>query len=430
MKKVLFFICAIATLPVFSQSRAIAFKGATIHTAVGKPIVNGVIIIQNGKLVKVGDADTKIPANAEIRDVTGKIIIPGLVDTHSHLGGPSGGDQSSALHPDARALDAINPTSDGWKKALAGGVTTLNVMPGSGHLMSGQTVYLKMREGVTIEDLLITNEKGVTGGMKMANGTNSIRSEGGLFPGTRSKAAALDRDLFVKAEEYKRKVEAAGKNAEKLPPIDLRYESLIDVLNGKKIVHFHSHKAYDILTAIRLSKEFGFRMVLQHVSEGYKIAKQIAEAGIPCSIINIDAPGGKAEAINLWWGNGNALYRAGVLTAIHTDDGITDSRLLLRSAAFMIREGLPQNEALKALTINGAKMLDLSNSVGSLEPGKDADLVILSGNPFSVYTHVLETWVEGVQRFDRNKPEDKAYATGGYKVYDANRGELHHHENE
>lgn len=412
-----------------AQTTAVAIKGATIYTAKGLPLQNGVLVVQNGKILKVGDANTAIPSGAQVIDAAGKVILPGIVDTHSHLGGPQGGDNSAALNPDTRALDAVNPTSDGFKKALAGGITTINVMPGSGHLMSGQTIYVKMREGTTIEDLLLTNDKGVYGGLKMANGTNPMRGTPG-FPGTRSKSAAMARDLFVKAVEYKKKIDKAGKDSSKRPERDLRMESLVEVLQGKRVVHFHTHKANDILTAIRIGQEFGFKPVLQHVTEGYMVAKEIAAAQLPCSIINVDAPGGKLEAMNLWAGNGAELVKAGVLTAIHTDDGVTDSRFLLRSAAISVREGMSRDEAVKALTINGAKMLDLEKRVGSLEAGKDADFIVLSGDPFSVYTKVLQTWVEGVKRFDLSNPADKAYAVGGYKVYDADRGELHHHEGE
>ncbi|HWI89728.1 MAG TPA: hypothetical protein VNT20_00580, partial [Flavisolibacter sp.] len=308
-----------------AQKSLVAVKGGLIYTVTGNPISNGVLIVQNGKILKVGDASTKIPSNAEIIDATGKVIMPGIVDTHSHLGGPEGGDNSAALNPDARVLDAVNPTSDGFKKALAGGLTTLNVMPGSGFLMSGQTIYIKMREGVTIEDLLIVNDKGVYGGMKMANGTNPMRGTAG-FPGTRSKEAAMDRDLFLKAVEYKKKIDKAGKDSSKMPERDLKMEAMVEVLERKRIVHFHTHKSIDILTCLRLQKEFGFRLVLHHVTEGYKVAKEIAAAKVPCSIINIDAPGGKAEAIDFWMGNGATLVKQGVMVAVHTDDPITDSR--------------------------------------------------------------------------------------------------------
>ena len=408
-------LCLLASTAM-AQQRTLAITGALIYTAAGEPIANGVLIVHNGKIVSVGTAATPIPADAERIDASGKVVMPGIVDTHSHLGGPDGGDNSAALNPDARVLDAVNPTSDGFKKALAGGLTTLNVMPGSGHLMSGQTIYIKMRAGNTIEDLLLVNDKGVYGGLKMANGTNPMRGTTG-FPGTRSKEAAMDRELFLKAIDYKRKLDKAGKDSSKMPERDLRMEAMVEVLQGKRIVHFHTHKAIDILTCLRLQKEFGFRLVLHHVTEGYKVAREIAAAGVPCSIINIDSPGGKAEAMEFWLGNGEALIKAGVLVALHTDDPITDSRFLIRSAALSIREGMSREDAIKALTINGARILELDSRVGSLQVGKDADFIILSGDPFSVYTKVLQTWVEGVKRFDLSNPADKAFATGGFQVY-------------
>ncbi|MBU3714627.1 MAG: amidohydrolase family protein [Ferruginibacter sp.] len=417
------------SIAVKAQQTPIAFRGALIYTISGKPIENGILIVQKGKIISVTSNINDIPKNAEIRDVTGKIIMPGLVDTHSHLAGPEGGDNSGPLNPEARAMDAINPTSDGFKKALAGGITTINIMPGSGHLMSGQTIYVKMREAKIVEDLLLTNEKGLHGGMKMANGTNSMKGTSG-FPGTRAKSASLDRDLFMQAVEYKNKIEKAGKDSSKLPERDLRMEPLLEVLNGKRVVHFHSHKANDILTAIRLSKEFEFRMVLHHISEGGMVADEIAKAGVPCSIINIEVPGGKLEAQNLTLATGGILEKAGALVCFHTDDGITDSRLFLRSAALSVREGMSREKALEGVTIAGAKMLDLSSRVGSLEKGKDADFIILSGDPFSVYTKVEQTWVEGIKRFDLSNPADKAFLLGGYNVYSNDRAEYHHHKND
>ncbi len=430
MRKKLFLpIGLLLCIIVHAQDKPMAFKGALIYPINGTPIQNGTLIVQDGKIIAVGDANTKIPADAIITDAKGKVIMPGIVDTHSHLGGPEGGDNSAALNPDTRAFDAINPTSDGFKKALAGGLTTLNIMPGSGHLMSGQTVYVKMREAKVMEDLIIVNEKGVYGGMKMANGTNPMRGTTG-FPGTRAKSAAMDRDLFVKAQEYKKKMEKAVKDSSKTFERDLRLEPLVEVLQGKRVVHFHTHKENDILTAIRLSKEFGFRVVLHHVSEGWKVYDEIAKAGVPCSIIVIESPGGKLEAMDYSSANGAALSNAGVLTGFHTDDGITDSRLLIRAAAMAVRAGMNKDKALEALTINGAKMLDLSSRIGSLEKGKDADFIILSGDPFSVYTKVEQTWVEGKKRYDIKNPDDKAFLFGGFKVYSTEREEYMNHDDE
>ena len=427
IKRSLTGLCLLLTIVVSAQEKPLAFKGALIYTISGAPIQNGVLLVHKGKIVSVGAAGSTIPADAIVMDVSGKIIMPGLVDSHSHLGGPEGGDASAALNPDARAMDAVNPTSDGFKKALAGGITTINVMPGSGHLMSGQTIYIKMREGKIIEDLLITNEKGLYGGLKMANGTNPMRTTAGVFPGTRAKSAAMARELFTKAQEYKKKIDKAGNDAAKMPERDLRMEPLVEVLTGRRVVHFHTHKANDVLTAIRLGKEFGFKPVLHHVSEGWMVANEIAAAGLASSIITIDAPGGKLEAMGVSLTTGAALEKAGAAVGFHTDDGITDSRLFIRSAALMVREGMSKEKALEALTLAGARMLDLGSRVGSLEKGKDADFIILSGDPFSVYSKVEQTWVEGNKRWDISNPKDKAFLTGGYDVYSPIRGEFHHH---
>lgn len=427
LKRFFIFCLTGQSLLAFGQDKPIAFTGATIYPISGKPITNGVMIVQQGKILAVGDQTTPIPANATVTNLQGKLIMPGLVDTHSHLGGPEGGDNSAALNPETRAMDAVNPTSDGFKKALAGGITTINIMPGSGHLMSGQTIYVKMRAGKTIDDLLITNEKGLYGGLKMANGTNPMRTAAGPFPGTRAKSASMVRELFLKAREYQKKIDKAGKDSSKMPERDLRMEPLVEVLRGQRVVHFHTHKSNDIITAIRLSKEFGFRTVLHHVSEGWMVADEIAQSGFPSSIISIDAPGGKMEAMNLSLGTGAALEKAGAPVGFHTDDGITDSRLFLRSAAMMVRAGMSRDKALEGLTITGARMLDLSSRVGTLEVGKDADFIVLSGDPFSVNTKVEQTWVEGVKRFDLSNPADKAFLLGGYDVYSPIRSEFHHH---
>jgi imidazolonepropionase-like amidohydrolase len=406
-------ICATAS---FAQERSQAYVGAEILPIAGAPIPNGVLIVQRGRIVAVGPAaSTPIPADSERHDVTGKVIMPGLVDTHSHIGGGSGGDGSAPLQPDVRLLDSFDVRDSGLKRARAGGITTVNVMPGSGHLLSGQTLYLKLRNANVIDDLFIRDPQGViAGGVKMANGTNSIRPGGGTFPGTRSKSAALAREMFVKAQAYRDKVRAAGNDKDKLPPRDLGMEMLVEVLEGKRTVQFHTHRQDDIQTALRLSKEFGFKIVLQHVSEGWKVADEIAKSGAPCSVILVDAPGGKIEAINMTMDNGAKLDRAGVLVGFHTDDNVTESRLFLRSAGLAVRAGMPREKALYAMTMAGARMLDLQNRVGSLEAGKDADFLVLSGDPLSVYTKILETFVEGIRVFDRSKPEDRLFAVGGY----------------
>lgn len=410
-----------------AQETPQAFEGAEIIPIEGEPIDNGVLVVQDGIIQEVGAVgEVSVPGNAEVHDVSGKVIMPGLVDTHSHIGEGDGGDGSDALHPDVRILDAINPQSDSFKKARTGGVTTANVMPGSGHLLSGQTVYLKLRDATTIYDMLLTDgiEGEITGGIKMANGTNSIRANP-PFPGTRGKSAALVRELFVQAEDYREQLRAAEEDEDQDPPSrNLQLEALTEVLDGDRIVHFHTHTHNDIMTAIRLSEEFDFRLVLQHVSEGWKVADEIAEAGVPASIISLDSPGGKHEAVNLLYKNGPVLEEAGVDVAYHTDDGVTDSRLFFRMAAQGVRAGMSREAALEALTIQGARMMDLEDRVGSLVDGKDADFIILDGDPFSVYTHVQETWIDGVRVYDRSNPEHYRYSVGGKDVF---QGTIHSH---
>lgn len=401
-----------------AQEKPLALVGARLLPVAGPEISDGALVVHKGKIVAAGPrASVKIPDGAEVRDVAGKILMPGLVDTHSHVGGGAGGDQSSPTHPDARILDALDCRDEGLQRAQAGGITTVNVMPGSGHLLSGQTAYLKLRDGArTVDDLTIKLEDGTPAfGVKMANGTNPIRPGGaGGFPGTRARSAAIVRGLFLKAQEYRDKVKAAGGDKSKLPSRDLGMEMLAEVLDGRRVVHHHTHRHDDIVTVLRLAREFGFRVVLHHVSEGWKVADEIAAAKAPCSVIVLDAPGGKLEAVDVRLETGATLDKAGALVGFHTDDYITDSRLFLRSAALAVRAGMDRRKALEAMTIAGAKMLDLDKRVGTLEPGKDADFLVLSGDPLSVYTHVQETWVEGKKVFDRTDPKDHLLAVGGY----------------
>ncbi|MBA2334517.1 MAG: amidohydrolase family protein [Acidobacteriota bacterium] len=419
MKKNICYCVAILMLSVCSvlgQDKPTAFINARIIPIAGLPIEKGVLLVQNGKITAVGDTRAvKLPSNVVKIDLDSRTIMPGLVDSHSHIGGGSGGDESGPIQPDVRLLDGINARAVSLQRAQAGGITTVNVMPGSGHLDSGQTLYLKLRDNaVKIDDLLIYDKAGrYAGGIKFANGTNPIRAGGGKFPGTRAKSAALVREQFIKAQEYRDKIKKAGSDASKMPARELAMEALVEVLDGKRVVHFHTHRHDDILTALRLQKEFGFKIVLQHVSEAWKVADEIAKAKAPASIIVIDSPGGKLEAVGLKFESGAALEKAGVLTGFHTDDGITDSRWFLRSAGLAVRAGMSREKALYGMTMANAIMLDLQVNVGSLEPGKDADFIVLSGDPLSVYTHVLQTWVEGKKVFDRADAKDYLIAVGG-----------------
>ncbi len=402
------------SLCLAAQDKPIAFTHARILTMEGAEVPDGTLVVHKGKVVAAGLV--AIPDGAEVRDAKGKWIMPGLVDSHSHISQSGGADGSAPIQPDVRISDALNVRSSEVMKARSGGITSVNVMPGSGHLLSGQTIYLKLRDGGTVDELAMGRlGGGYLGGLKMANGTNPRRQgpAAGNFPGTRAKSAALVREQFVKAQEYQKKVKAAGDDPKKLPERNLGLEILVEVLEGKRVVHHHTHRHDDILTVLRLQKEFGFKVVLHHLSEGWMIADEIAKSGNPCSVIVIDSPGGKLEAKDMRLSTGAALEKAGALVGFHTDDGVTDSRWFLRSAALSVRAGMSREGALKAMTLNNAKILGLEERLGSLKAGKDADFILLSGDPLSVYTHVEETWVEGKRVFDRANPEHRKYATGG-----------------
>ncbi len=424
---------ALACLLVVSPSEApVAFKNATIHTAEGPKLESGVLVIAEGKIVAVGGPETPIPAGAQIIDATGKTIIPGLVDTHSHIGiypKPSipahsdGNEGSGAVQSGLRALDAIWPDDPGIRMALAGGVTTANIMPGSGNVIGGQTLYVKLR-GRTIEEMRLIPGM-VLGGLKMANGENPKSFNFGRDkkpPATRMKLAALQRAEFVKAREYQRKWNDYNKNKTgPEPERDPAMEALVEVLERKRTVHFHCHRADDLLTAIRLAKEFDFEIVLQHATEGYRVADVLAANKIPVSLTLIDSPGGKLETMGLLEENAAILTKAGVKVAINTDDFITESRFFLRTGAIAVRGGMSEDEALKSLTIHPASMMHLEHRLGSLKAGKDADFVLLSGSPFSVYTHVLQTYIDGKLVFDRDKRRDWTFQAGGFAVLDSER---------
>ena len=412
-------LAALATVAT-AEDRPRAFVGARIIPIEGDEIEQGTLVVDGGKIVAVGPVDeVEIPDDAHRVDVAGKTIMPGLICTHSHIGGSGslgGADGSGPIQPGVRIYDSINVHDSGFKRAVAGGLTTINIMPGSGHLISGQTVYVKLRvepKPTKIDDFFILGDNDTPlGGLKMANGTNSMRDP--PFPGTRGKSAFLVREQYIKAREYHDKIVRADGDPAKMPPRDLNLEALVEAMQGKRVVHHHTHRHDDIMTVLRLAEEFQFPVVLHHVSDGWKVADEIAKAKAPCSVIVIDSPGGKLEARYCRFETGGILEKHGVLTAFHTDDWITDSRVFRRSAALAVRAGMSRAGALKALTLAGAQMLGLEDRIGSLKAGKDADFAILQGDPLSVYCQTIETWVDGVKVFDRDDPKDRLYAVGGY----------------
>ncbi len=430
-------------------AEAIVFRGARVHTVAGPVIENGTLIIDDGRIVDVGPSEkVAVPAGAKVIDVTGKVIIPGLVDSHSHLGvysrpalkaNSDGNETTDPVTSIVRALDSLNPFDPGIRMANAGGITTANIMPGSANVIGGQTIYVKLR-GYSPEQMWFESPH-VLGGLKMANGENPKRAYGGKgkAPSTRMKVAALQRAELIKAQEYlakwqryREKVTDFDKaNGGRQPPGDsdkksdskkddpptapernIALEPLVDVLLKKRTVHFHTHRADDILTVLRLRKEFGFDLVIQHGTEAYKVLDEIAKAGVPVSLTIPDSPGGKAEVVGFIEECAAEMTKAGIKVHVNTDDPVTESRFLLRTAAITVRGGLSPDEALKTITINPAQALRLDERVGSLEKGKDADFVVLSGEPFSVYSRVLETYIDGKRVFALDS--DHSFQAGGF----------------
>ena len=229
-------LAGVASLAPGAQDDVLIFEGARLMPVSSPVIDDGVLVVHAGKIVAVGSRDdVRVPEGGVRFDLSGKTLIPGLVCTHSHIGGGRGGDRSAPIQPDVRILDSLNVRDSGFRRALAGGLTTLNIMPGSGHLLSGQTSYVKLRAGDTIEDLLIRDDEDQPlGGMKMANGTNSIRDK--PFPGTRGKSAALVRAKLIRAREYRDKLARAAADPEQMPERDLGLEALAEVLSGTRVV--------------------------------------------------------------------------------------------------------------------------------------------------------------------------------------------------
>lgn len=398
----------------------VAYVGATVHPVSAPPIERGVVLVDDGKVVAVGPAaEVSIPDGATTVDLTGKVVVPGFVDSHSHIGGARLSEGSGPLIPQVSAVDSFDATHVSIRLAQAGGVTTANVMPGSGNLIGGQTAYVKLRDAAVIDDMLFCADRrtAICGGMKMANGTNPQR--GGAYPRSRMGALAQLRQRLL---DVRRKMPGPrrGLFGTKPPPrsSDVGEEALRQVLRGDRVLHFHTHRADDVATILALRDEFGLNVVLHHVSEAWKVVEQIWESGVKCSLIVIDSPGGKEEAVEFRATNPMLLANRGLSVSLHTDDPITDSRLFLRSAGLAVRSGMSEARALRALTLAGAEQLGLEDRVGSLEVGKDADFVVLSGPPLSVWTHVEATYIDGTLVFDRSDPTDQRYAEGGYDVAD------------
>lgn len=394
----------------------IAITSGYVVPVDGDPIDGGTVLISDGKITAVGTAsEVTVPDGAEIVDASGQWVLPGFVEAHGHIGvheesvGWAGDDTNEMTDPNGarmRALDAVNPGDQGFVDALMGGVTSSVIKPGSGNPIGGQTVAIK-NWGRSMKDRLLKEPAGV----KSALGENPKRVYGNkdTLPSTRQGVAAVIRDAFTKAQDYKAKRDHAA--AEGTPfTRDNTSEVLVRVLDREIPWSQHTHRADDIHTAIRLADEFGYRLIINHTTEGHLLADEIAERGIPVVIGPLMTSRSKLEVQNRTLANPGILHRAGAKIALTTDHPVVPIEFLVHQATLCVKEGLDREAAIRAITLNPAEIMGLDDRVGALRPGMDGDVVLWSGDPLDVMNRALRVFVDGreVYTYDEETREGRA----------------------
>jgi imidazolonepropionase-like amidohydrolase len=379
-----------------------AITGGRVLPVTGEPIDNGTVLIVDGKITEVGPAsEVNIPDGAHIIDATGKWVTPGIVESHGHIGideeanGPAGNDTNEMTQPTTpgvRALDAINIEDEGFRDALAGGVTASVIKPGSGNVVGGRTCAIKTWGGRTIDEQVIKAEVSV----KAALGENPKRVYGSKdkMPSTRLGVAYVMRAAFVKAQNYAAKRVAAEEKGEPFER-DLELETLAAVLDGTLVWDQHTHRHDDIATAIRLSEEFGYKLVINHGTEGGKLRDVIAEKNIPVIFGPMITSRSKVELRDRSIRQFVEMAEAGVQLAITTDHPVVPIDRLVLQGSLAVRDGASPQTVLEALTINPARFMGLDDRIGSLESGKDADVVIWSGDPLDAQQRPEVVLIDG-----------------------------------
>lgn len=377
-------------------------KNGNVMTMAGPAFV-GNVAIENGKIVAVGQSLSY--SDAEVRDVTGMTVMPGIVDPHCHIGmwedamgfeGADGNECTNPITPELRAIDAINPYDRCFEEAAAGGVTTCVTGPGSANVIGGQFVAIKTH-GDSVEDMILRFPVAV----KAAFGENPKRVYNGKnqTPSTRMATAALMRKALIEAQEYNEKLERGKADPEKMPERNLGKEILARVIRRELPMKIHAHRADDILTAIRICREFKLRYTLDHCTEGYLITDKLKEAlGEDCEGIIVGpllTDRSKIELKNLSFKAPKVLEQAGIEYAMMTDHPVTPEQYLPICTAVAVREGASEEGALKAITMNAAKITGIADRVGSIEVGKDADIAVFSGHPFDFRSRCVLTLVNG-----------------------------------
>lgn len=381
------------------MAEVVAITGGHVVPVLGNPVPGGTVLLVDGTIEAVG-AKVKIPRGARRIDAAGRWVLPGFVEAHAHMGvheeaeGWAGQDTNEMTDPNGarmRALDAINPADEGFRDALSGGVTTAVVKPGSGNPIGGQTVAVKCW-GRIVDEMVVRQPVSV----KSALGENPKRVYGDQkkLPSTRQGVAAVIRDAFTSAQDYQAKRERAAAGSE---PFDRNptLEVLVRVLDGELPWSQHCHRADDIATAIRLSEEFGYRLVVNHGTEGHLLADVLAAKDIPVIIGPLFTSRSKVELRQRSLRNPGLLAAAGVRIAITTDHPVVPIHFLVHQATLAVKEGLDRGAALRALTSAPAQIMGLDDRVGSLTPGLDGDVVIWSGDPLDVMSRALTVFVGG-----------------------------------
>lgn len=405
-------LALVAPAGMAAQEQPVAITGATILTAsdAGK-IENGTIVFQNGRIVAVGPAsDVRVPAGAQTIDGTGKFVTPGIIDAHSHIAADAINEGSVSVSSMVSIRDVIDPTDIAIYREAAGGTTTSHVMHGSANPIGGQNAIIKHRWGADAEGLLF---EGAPPTIKFALGENPKRSNfnagpgvPGRYPASRMGVMDVIRQAFIEATEYRAEWDtynarlANGDRGAIPPRRDLKLDPLVEVLEGTRYVHAHSYRADEILALIRVAEEFGFRIhTFQHVLEGYRVADEIKEHGASASTFS-DWWAYKVEAYEAIPYNAAIMTQRGILVSINSDSGEEGRHLTQEAAKTMKWGGLTEDQALALVTINPAKQLLIDDRVGSLEVGKDADVVLWETYPLSSYAQVRTTYVDGNVVFD------------------------------
>ena len=400
------FIALLLSFAANAQTRnEVLIKNATVLTAIHGTLENTDILIRDGKIAKIGKGLTA-GSGAKVIDATGKFVTPGIIDCHSHTMMDAINEGSLSVTSMTRIRDVLNPTDIAIYRALAGGVTSANLLHGSANAIGGQNSTVKFKFGKPIEDFLIPD---APPGIKFAMGENPKRSSQTFQPGqtpryprTRMGTLEVMRDAFVRARDYKQAWDDYNAKKTKIPPRrDIELEPLVEVLEGKRLVHAHGYRSDEHLNLMLLADEFGFKVAtLQHGLEAYKIAPEIARRGTGVSIF-ADSWSYKLEAYDSIPYNAYILWKNGVVVSINSDSDERMRRLNLDAAKVMKYGGVPEEEALKMVTLNPAKQLGIDKRTGSIEQGKDGDIVIWTAHPFSVYSRVDMTLIEGDVYFDR-----------------------------